>query len=171
MRTVGSLIALVAFVFCGSAPASERTDFYLEMQQREECDSLGGRLEGNKCFLPPGGGVGAGAPVYVKNPYSCVVKVAVAYVKPGESRYTVDGWWTIETTYWSGTGIFDDADKPIVHDGNYPLFYTLKRENDEWILHKRLVKSRSFRFRGEDLAMAKSPWGLIDGGYWVPVEC
>ena len=56
-------------------------------------------------------------------------------------------------------------------DGEHPLFYTLKRENDEWILHKRLVKSRSFRFRGEDLAMAKSPWGLIDGGYWVPVEC
>jgi hypothetical protein len=48
-------------LWLASAPAvaaSERTDFYLEMQQREECAELGGTLDGNKCYIPdnPGGG-------------------------------------------------------------------------------------------------------------------
>jgi len=167
---------LPLFVLClvfqpAVSGAGERTDFYLEMQQREECEGLGGRLDGNKCFLPPTGAKEAGAPVYVKNPYGCTIQVAVGYVKPGDGQYTVDGWWTIETTYWGGTGLFDDADKPIVHDGGYPLFYTIRRENGEMVQHKRLIRSRSFRFRDQDLAMAKSPYGLIDGYYWVPVEC
>jgi|GEM_PF-3301292 len=173
MRLLGlfAVLAISALSAAFELPAGERTDFYLEMQQREECESLGGRLDGNKCFLPSRGADAVGAQVYAKNPYSCVVKIAVAYVKPGDSNYTVDGWWTIETTYWSGTGLYDNNDKPIIHDGNFPLFYTIKRENGALVEHKRLIRSRSFRFRDEDLAMAKSPWGLIDGYYWVPVEC
>jgi hypothetical protein len=156
-----------AFQFQFPARSDETTDLYIEMQQREECESLGGRIDGNKCYLPERGAAGDVAPIFVKNPYDCRVWVLVAYVKPGGQTYTVDGWWEIGPTYWSGIRL-EDNDAPLLHDGSYPLYFHLVNEDGKQI--SKVSTPQKFSFENEAFDVEESEWGMIDGGYWIGVE-
>jgi hypothetical protein len=157
-------------LWLASAPevaASERTDFYLEMQQREECAELGGTLDGNKCYIPDNPGGGTVAQVYAKNPTGCDVWFLIAHVPPGADTYTVDGWWKIEPTYWSGTGLNGDVG-PILHDGSHALYYHALSDDGRDL--NPSGDTVTFAYDGEEYDMIESDWGLIDGYYWVTVD-
>lgn len=168
MRLVISLIGLAAFLAPFSeALANERTDFYLEMQQREECAELGGTLDGNKCYIPENPGGGAVSQVYAKNPTGCDVWFLIAHVPRGADTHTVDGWWQIGPTFWSGTGLHGD-DGPILHNGDHALYYFVESEDGRALTSSE--NTLSFAYEGETYPMVESDWGLIDGYYWVTVD-
>ncbi len=164
-----ALIVIFATLFSAASNASERMDFYLEMQQREECKALGGRYDENKCYLPDSTKSSRQAgPVWVKNPHNCPIMVAVAYVKPGGKTYTIDGWWEVGPTYWSGYKLEDAKGRLMMHDGTRPLYFAVKRKEDGE-RPKRLSRDIKFTFDGKSYDFTKSTW--YEKGFWVAAHC
>lgn len=159
-------VLLAALLANQPALADQRTDFYLELQQREECAELGGTLDGNKCRVGDANERlfdvdGENRPFAAFVSGGCTLWFLFAYVKPGENSYTLDGWYEIETTVQPSVA-HDEWDRPKIHDNRFPLYFFASREDGSTATIDTGSPRKSFTFEGETLDMFHADWTYLD---------
>lgn len=150
------------------------TGWYLREQERQSCESRGGRYRYPNCEYDQRGqgrgraiGGGPAGSLVNRNYGICTYDLLIAYVPRGAREYVVEGWWSAQPFDFFALQQPDDS--YVVPSEEHPIYYYVRWTDRD--RQSNLSRDRLFRHDGRDYNMTRLTTGEQDGARWIEIIC